>query len=142
MSALPVVETQDFRKCRVRTSVSCFATTFMPSPRSLPPQLSLLINVRAARLVCVCELFNCFYKHGCCSGRDASDSNEGAETCGECSCCVGRSWSIVHTGGLNCEKSLFKPIIKFGFPQVHPHFAMRSHLGQLQLERVVGTFQI
>ena len=52
---------------------------------------------------CVCELFNCFYKHGCCSGRDASDSNEGAETCGECSCCFGRSLSLVHTGGLNCD---------------------------------------
>ena len=66
----------------------------------LNSHFSLLFELHVLFL---CELFNCFYKHGCCSGRDASDSNEGAETCGECSCCFGRSWSIVHSGGLNCD---------------------------------------
>ena len=41
-----------------------------------------------------------------------------------------------------CQKSLFKPSVRFGFLQVHPHLATRSHSGQLRFERVVGTFQI
>ena len=34
-----------------------------------------------------------------------------------------------------CQKRLFKPSIRFGFPQVHPHLATRSHSGQLRFER-------